>query len=40
MAASPFYSLRAIAKDIYAELGGGETYLRKEREEFQGPGQD
>jgi hypothetical protein len=37
--ASPFFSLRGIAKDVFAELGGGEAYLRKEREEFQGPGQ-
>lgn len=26
--------LRGALKDVYAELGGGEAYLRKEREEF------
>jgi hypothetical protein len=26
--------LRGIAKDIYAEYGGGEAYLRREREIF------
>jgi len=26
--------LRGIAKDIYAEYGGGEAYLRYERESF------
>src|SRR3984893_14048269 len=33
-------SLRGIAKDIYASFGGGEAYLRKERANFYGPGQD
>ena len=28
-------SLRGIAKDIYAEYGGGEAYLRQEREAFK-----
>jgi hypothetical protein len=27
--------LRGILKDVYAELGGGEAYLRKERESFE-----
>ncbi len=27
-------SLRGILKDVYAEYGGGEEYLRKERENF------
>ena len=26
--------LRGAAKDVYAEYGGGEAYLRKERQEF------
>jgi hypothetical protein len=26
--------LRGIAKDVYAEYGGSEAYLRKIREEF------
>lgn len=33
-------SLRGIAKDIYASFGGGEAYLKQERENFYGPGQD
>lgn len=33
-------SLRGIAKDIYASFGGGESYLRQERANFYGPGQD
>jgi hypothetical protein len=27
-------SLRGALKDVYAEYGGGEAYLRKERQEF------
>jgi hypothetical protein len=30
--------LRGALKDVFAELGGGENYLRKEREQFYGPG--
>jgi hypothetical protein len=26
--------LRGALKDVYAEYGGGEAFLRKEREEF------
>lgn len=26
--------LRGVLKDVYAEYGGGEEYLRKERQEF------
>jgi hypothetical protein len=26
--------LRGAAKDVYAEYGGGEAYLRKERQDF------
>jgi hypothetical protein len=33
-------SLRGIAKDIYASFGGGEAYLKQERANFYGPGQD
>ena len=33
-------SLRGIGKDIYASFGGGEAYLRQERANFYGPGQD
>jgi hypothetical protein len=29
-----FLRARGIAKEIYAEYGGGEEYLRKERESF------
>jgi hypothetical protein len=35
-----WHSLRGIAKDIYASFGGGEAYLRQERANFYGPGQD
>ena len=27
--------LRGILEDVYAEYGGGEAYLRKERQEFK-----
>ena len=30
--------LRGALKDIYSELGGGENYLRRERERFNGSG--
>jgi hypothetical protein len=33
-------SLRGIAKDIYASFGGGEAYLKQDRANFYGPGQD
>jgi len=33
-------SLRGIGKDVYASYGGGEAYLRQERENFYAPGQD
>ena len=33
-------SIRGIAKDIFASLGGGEAYIRGEREHFYGPGKD
>jgi hypothetical protein len=34
----PWIRLRGALKDVFAELGGGEEYLRKEREQFYGPG--
>lgn len=33
-ATDSFLALRGIAKDIFAVLGGGEAFLRKERAEF------
>ena len=36
----PWTRLRGALKDIFAELGGGENYLRKEREQFYSPGND
>jgi hypothetical protein len=33
-------SLRGIGKDVYASFGGGEAYLRRERENFYAPGKD
>jgi hypothetical protein len=32
--------LRGALKDVFAELGGGESYLREERANFYGPGKD
>jgi hypothetical protein len=32
--------LRGALKDVFAELGGGENYLRNERTHFYGPGKD
>jgi hypothetical protein len=32
--------LRGALKDVFAELGGGENYLRKERANFYGSGKD
>ena len=31
---NPFWELRGIAKDVFRELGGGEKFLREERESF------
>ena len=28
----PFYKLRGIAKDVFRELGGGEAFLKSERD--------
>jgi hypothetical protein len=33
---SPFYSFRGIAKDVFQALGGGEAFIRSEREQFHG----
>jgi len=33
-----FYELRGMGADIYAAEGGGEAWLKKERENFYGPG--
>jgi len=32
--ADPFLELRGIAKDLFQELGGGEAFIRNERENF------
>ena len=32
--------LRGALKDVFAELGGGENFLRNERADFYGPGKD
>jgi hypothetical protein len=34
----PFKKLRGVAKEVFGSLGGGEAFLREEREKFQGPG--
>jgi hypothetical protein len=39
-AKSDWDSLRGIAKKAFAALGGGEAFLKSEREKFYGPGQD
>jgi hypothetical protein len=36
----PWLALRGIAKGIFASLGGGEAYIRGEREHFYGPAKD
>ena len=33
----PWVRLRGALKDVFAELGGGEQYLKAERDNFQGP---
>ncbi len=33
----PFQKLRGVAKEVFRSLGGGEEFLRKEREQFHGP---
>jgi hypothetical protein len=39
-AESLFLQLRGIGKDVFQSLGGGEAFIRKEREQFYGPGDD
>ncbi len=34
----PFKKLRGVAKEVFRSLGGGETFLRKEREKFRASG--
>jgi hypothetical protein len=34
----PWSKLRGALKDVFAEMGGGEAYLRAERSHFYGPG--
>ena len=34
-----FQKLRGVAKEVFHSLGGGETFLRKEREQFRVPGE-
>lgn len=34
----PFQKLRGAAKEVFHSLGGGERFLRNERERFHGPG--
>jgi hypothetical protein len=36
----PWNRLRGALKDAFAELGGGENYLRNERANFYGPGKN
>jgi len=31
---NPFWGLRGIAKDVFKQLGGGENFIRQERESF------
>src|SRR5215471_18357295 len=33
---SSFVALRGIARDLFRDLGGGEAFIRKERESFYG----
>jgi hypothetical protein len=33
----PWIRLRGVLKDVYAEMGGGEAYLRHERDSFYPP---
>jgi len=35
----PLLKLRGVAKEVFRSLGGGEEFLRKEREQFRGPGE-
>jgi hypothetical protein len=33
----PFRKLRGVAREVFRSLGGGEAFLREEREQFRGP---
>ncbi len=35
----PWLRLRGALKEVFAELGGGERYLKEERRNFYGPGE-
>jgi len=35
----PFQKLRGVAKEVFRSFGGGEAFLRKEREQFHGSGE-
>lgn len=38
---NPLIALRGIAKDVFAKLGGGEAFIRSERDNFSGgPGKE
>src|SRR5579863_3011283 len=39
-AKSDWESLRGIAKEAFAAIGGAEAFLKSERKKFYGPGQD
>jgi len=39
-AEAAFLALRGIAKEVFRSLGGGEAFIRKERESFYGPSED
>jgi 5-methylcytosine-specific restriction enzyme B len=34
----PFKKLRGVAREVFRSLGGGEAFLREEREKFHGSG--
>jgi hypothetical protein len=36
----PFEKLRGVAKEVFHSLGGGEAFLKNERKQFHGPGED
>jgi hypothetical protein len=40
VAASSFLALRGIAKEVFSSLGGGETFIRAERGQFDPPPAD
>ena len=39
-AEAAFLAVRGIAKEAFRRLGGGEAFIRRERENFYGPGKD